>query len=141
MAPAGGGERLAMPASPSVAQPEAADAGHEVELGRVGQAQPDRVEAKAIGAKVDVVDIQGLGDRVVPADAQPDPVQLEALDLDVLIPRNVWRSSPSWSRPQSPMPRAGPSSPRHAVGSSLLRTKRAAASSATCTTGCSSSYR
>ena len=41
---------LTVPASPSFAQPEGDDAGHDVELGRIGQAQADRPENDAVGA-------------------------------------------------------------------------------------------
>jgi hypothetical protein len=70
---------------PPVTQPEAGDPSHQVELGRVGQAQPDRTEDEALGAEVDVVDIQDLGDRVIAADAQLDVVQLQLLDVDELV--------------------------------------------------------
>ena len=53
-------------------------------------------------------------------------------------PRRGSASSPSWSRPRSPTPTAGPSWPRRAPGSSRRPTTRAGASSATCTTARSS---
>ena len=53
-------------------------------------------------------------------------------------PRSDWRSSPSSSRPRSRTPRAGPSSPLRADGSSPPRTRLAGRSSATFTTARSS---
>jgi hypothetical protein len=45
-------------------QRKAGEAGHEVELGRVGQAQADRPEDEAVAADVDVVLIEDLGWRL-----------------------------------------------------------------------------
>jgi len=67
VAPAVGGVRLAVPPSPSVAQSYAGDASHEVELGRVGHAHPDRMEDEAVGADLDMVLVEDLRDGVVPA--------------------------------------------------------------------------
>jgi hypothetical protein len=56
------------------------------------------------------------------------------------MPRNAWRSSPSWSQPRSPMRTAAPSLPPRAGGSSPRRTRRAAGSSETSTTAPSSDW-
>jgi ABC transporter len=87
MAPTAGGVRLAVPAPPSFTQPETGDASHEVELGRVGQAQPDRAEDEPVGADADVVLVEDLRHGVVPADVQHDVVDPDVLGVDVLVAR------------------------------------------------------
>jgi hypothetical protein len=82
VAPTGDSIRFAVPPSPPIAQPKAGDTSHEVELGRIRQAKPDRAEGKAIGANVDVVLVEDLRDRVVLADVQPNVVDLKALHVD-----------------------------------------------------------
>jgi hypothetical protein len=88
MAPTGGCIWIAVPASPSFTQPEAGDASHEVELGRVGQAQPDRAEDEALGADTDVVLVEDLRHGIVPAGVQHDVVDPDVLGVDVLLARS-----------------------------------------------------
>ena len=68
-----------------MAQPKAGDAGHEVELGRVGQSHPDRAEDDAARADVDVVFIKDLGDGVVAADVEDNVVNADVLGVDELV--------------------------------------------------------
>jgi hypothetical protein len=87
VAPTGDCVRLTVPASPSFAQPKAGEPGHEVELGRVGQAQADRPEDEAVAADVDVVLIEDLRHGVIPADVQHDMVGCDVIGVDVLVAR------------------------------------------------------
>src|SRR5215469_10909190 len=87
VAPAGGGEGFAVPAAPSFVRPEPGDAGHEVELWGVGQAETDRCEHDGVGADVDVVIVEDLGYRVVVAYAQCDLVYPDFLGVDELMAR------------------------------------------------------
>ena len=56
------GERLAVPSAPPLAQPQAGQAGHEVELGRVRQTLADRVHDDAAGPDRDVALVDDLRD-------------------------------------------------------------------------------
>jgi hypothetical protein len=85
VAPAGGSERLAVPTAPSPAQSKPADTSHEVEFGRVRQAQTDRADDHAVGADADVVLIEDLRDGVVPADVEDDVVDPDVLGVDELV--------------------------------------------------------
>src|SRR5215471_19468455 len=87
VAPAGGGEGFAVPAAPSFVQAEPGDAGHEVELWGVGQAEANRCEHDGVGADVDVVVVEDLAYRVVVAYAQCDLVYPDFLGIDELMAR------------------------------------------------------
>ncbi len=88
--PAGGCEGLFVPPCPAVAQPKAGDAGHEVELRRVGQSHPDRAEDDAARADVDVVFIEDLRDGVVAADVQDNVVNADVFGVDELVAGTRW---------------------------------------------------
>ena len=90
VAPADGGEGLAVPPAPPVPEPEAGDAGHEVEFGRVGQAEANRGEGYAVGADAEVVVVEDLGDRVVVADPEDDMVHRDFLGVDELMAWAGW---------------------------------------------------
>src|ERR1700733_11283146 len=84
VAPAGGGEGLAVPAAPAVAQAQAGQAGHQVELRRAGQPQAERTQFDAVGAEVDMGLVEDLGHRVVAAGFEYDPPGGDVPDLDEL---------------------------------------------------------
>src|SRR5262245_54790968 len=77
-------ERFAPPASPSVAQCESGDARHQVELGWLRQAQPDRVHEHTAAAYPEVVQVENLCDGVVPPNIDHDVVDFDALSVDEL---------------------------------------------------------
>jgi hypothetical protein len=51
----------------------------------MGQSQPDWTENEAIGADADVVLVEDLGDRVVPADVQHDVVEPDVLGVNEVV--------------------------------------------------------
>jgi pimeloyl-ACP methyl ester carboxylesterase len=83
--PAGRGVRLTSPAAPPFPQPEPGDPGHQVELGRVRQPQADRGQDDPVGTDPDVVQVEDLGHRVVPGDAQRDMAGGDVLGVDELV--------------------------------------------------------
>jgi hypothetical protein len=84
MTPACGRDGLPVPPAPSLAQSEAGDPSHEVKLGRLGEAQADRIQHDAFEADVDVVLVEQLRDRIVSADVEVDEVNPHAFCVDVL---------------------------------------------------------
>src|SRR5690349_13908479 len=72
----------ALPVAPAVAEPEAGEAGHEVELGGPGVADLDRVEADLAVADHHVLAPEALAHGIVLGNLEADPLVGHRRDLE-----------------------------------------------------------